>query len=104
MNDVVTPFVAVFLSELLPGQIHTWSTDSLTEVCVCVCFGGGGGGRGELHLALAAFVPGLPAQVQSSCCLQARTAAVLASKHVQTVAPTSHMHVGTAAAAATQAT
>jgi hypothetical protein len=32
MNDLVTPFVAVFLSELLPGQIQTWTTDSLTEV------------------------------------------------------------------------
>jgi hypothetical protein len=32
MNDLVTPFVAVFLSELLPGQIQNWTTDSLTEV------------------------------------------------------------------------
>lgn len=32
MNDLVTPFVAVFLSEVLPGQIHTWTTDTLTEV------------------------------------------------------------------------
>lgn len=32
MNDLATPFVAVFLSELLPGQINTWTADSLTEV------------------------------------------------------------------------
>lgn len=31
MNDLVTPFVAVFLSESLAGQLSTWSTDSLTE-------------------------------------------------------------------------
>lgn len=32
MNDVVTPFVAVFLSEVLPGHISTWAAESLTEV------------------------------------------------------------------------
>jgi hypothetical protein len=32
MNDLVTPFVAVFLSEVLPGQIDTWTSDTLTEV------------------------------------------------------------------------
>lgn len=31
MNDLVTPFVAVFLSEVLPGQIDTWTSDTLTE-------------------------------------------------------------------------
>lgn len=32
MNDLVTPFVAVCLSEVLEGQLSTWSADSLTEV------------------------------------------------------------------------
>jgi hypothetical protein len=32
MNDLVTPFVAVFLSEVLPGQPHTWALDGLTQV------------------------------------------------------------------------
>lgn len=32
MNDLVTPFLAVFLSEVLPGQLETWTPDSLSEV------------------------------------------------------------------------
>eukprot|EP00877_Chromochloris_zofingiensis_P012395 jgi/Chrzof1/7409/Cz02g22070.t1 len=31
MNDLVTPFLAVFLSEHLPGSMDTWSEDNLTE-------------------------------------------------------------------------
>jgi hypothetical protein len=33
MNDLVTPFLAVFLSEHLPGSMEAWSADSLEEVC-----------------------------------------------------------------------
>lgn len=32
MNDLVTPFLAVFLSETLQGQLENWQLDSLTEV------------------------------------------------------------------------
>eukprot|EP00878_Enallax_costatus_P032751 GHUV01036017.1.p1 GENE.GHUV01036017.1~~GHUV01036017.1.p1 ORF type:complete len:208 (+),score=34.44 GHUV01036017.1:81-626(+) len=32
MNDLVTPFLAVFLSEVLPGQLETWQADELTEL------------------------------------------------------------------------
>jgi hypothetical protein len=32
MNDLATPFLAVFLSEVLPGPLHTWSAGGLTEV------------------------------------------------------------------------
>ncbi|KAF6259561.1 rab-GTPase-TBC domain-containing protein [Scenedesmus sp. NREL 46B-D3] len=31
MNDLVTPFLAVFLSEALPGPMDSWTPDSLTE-------------------------------------------------------------------------
>jgi hypothetical protein len=34
MNDLVTPFLAVFLSEALPGQMDSWTPDNLTEVSV----------------------------------------------------------------------
>lgn len=32
MNDLVTPFLAVFLSEHLPGPMESWSADQLNEV------------------------------------------------------------------------
>ena len=32
MNDLVTPFLAVFLSEHLPGPMEAWSSEALTEV------------------------------------------------------------------------
>lgn len=44
MNDLVTPFVAVFLSEVLPGSMETWTTEALTEVGQ----GQGKSGQGDL--------------------------------------------------------
>jgi hypothetical protein len=32
MNDLVTPFLGVFLSEHLPGPPESWREDQLTEV------------------------------------------------------------------------
>jgi hypothetical protein len=32
MNDLVTPFLGVFLSEHLPGPPEKWSEEQLTEV------------------------------------------------------------------------
>ena len=32
MNDLVTPFLSVFLSEHLPGDMDCWTPEQLTEV------------------------------------------------------------------------
>jgi hypothetical protein len=34
MNDLVTPFLAVFLSEQLQGPLESWQPESITEVGV----------------------------------------------------------------------
>lgn len=46
MNDLVTPFLAVFLSEHLPGDIDAWSAADLEEVGGLGRGGRGGGQQG----------------------------------------------------------
>lgn len=47
MNDLVTPFLAVFLSEHLPGDIDAWSAADLEEVGGLGRGGRGGGTAGD---------------------------------------------------------